>query len=302
MEDVILTADIWDEITKSTQKSKVRCHVAVAYMGQGGAELLPLISGSNIVVDASEGAVQSGQTDPKELLKLFKKGVNIFSHRKLHAKVYVLGTRLFIGSSNVSRHSANKLTEAAFSTTNKILVKQAKDFIIGLCSYENALFEGEIHRLIGMYRPPKIEDGKRSEKIQKKNSEKPKLYVMQVEELHSYSKGYEMPLKEGLAESKKNMSNKNNLLDEIQVHSTTKLKKDDLVIQVTHKNDQQLVSPPGRIVCIKKWNKKALLFIDVPNYRRKNINLVQSKLGEEILNENRKLSFDYLSRVAKLWH
>jgi hypothetical protein len=61
----LLTKNIWRTLTAATQ-TRTKPAVAVAYFGQGAAGLLPLPSGSRLVVDASEGAVKSGQTCPAE--------------------------------------------------------------------------------------------------------------------------------------------------------------------------------------------------------------------------------------------
>ena len=41
------------------------------------------------VVDASEHAVKSGQTNPSELIAFLRSGVEVHSAENLHAKVYV---------------------------------------------------------------------------------------------------------------------------------------------------------------------------------------------------------------------
>jgi predicted Fe-Mo cluster-binding NifX family protein len=51
-----------------------------------------------LVVNASVAAVTSGQTSPQALLALHRKGVRIYSNAQLHAKVYVFGSKAFIGS------------------------------------------------------------------------------------------------------------------------------------------------------------------------------------------------------------
>jgi phosphatidylserine/phosphatidylglycerophosphate/cardiolipin synthase-like enzyme len=56
-------------------------------------------------VDASEAAVQAGQTCPASLSSMLKRGVQVFSREGLHAKVFVFGTTAYIGSANVSGNS-----------------------------------------------------------------------------------------------------------------------------------------------------------------------------------------------------
>lgn len=103
MDAELVTRNLWPTITKAAEQSKFRSYGAVAYFGKGGAKMLPLRTGSILIVDASETAVKSGQDCPAELVILYHQGVRIFSHPKLHAKIYVIGKRLFIGSANVLR-------------------------------------------------------------------------------------------------------------------------------------------------------------------------------------------------------
>src|SRR5229473_6334205 len=131
----LLTNDIWRTLTAAT-KTRTKPVVAVAYFGQGAARLLPLPNGSRLVVDASDGAVKSGQTYPAELTKLLKCGVHIFSRKNLHAKIFIFGTKVFVGSANVSRRPAHTLREAMVVTTDRNAVAAARDYIRELCVQE----------------------------------------------------------------------------------------------------------------------------------------------------------------------
>ena len=74
-----LCDDIWKRIKEILAKSRQPAYVAVAYFGQGAAKLLPLPKGSRLVVDASQKAVKSGQTHPKDLITMRKRGVRVYS-------------------------------------------------------------------------------------------------------------------------------------------------------------------------------------------------------------------------------
>lgn len=76
MATTIITESPWETLTNRVKSSSRPCHVAVAYFGKGASKLLPLPPDSRLVVDASDGAVKSGQTCPDELLKLQRKGEN----------------------------------------------------------------------------------------------------------------------------------------------------------------------------------------------------------------------------------
>lgn len=149
-----ITEDLWKTITNRVKSSSRPCHVAVAYFGRGAAKLLPLPAGSRLVVNASDGAVKSGQTCPEDLIALQKMGVSIHSVANLHAKVLVVGQTAFVGSANASRNSADHLAEAAVQTTDPATVAEVKAYIDALC--EVHLGPEELKRLAGIYRPPKI--------------------------------------------------------------------------------------------------------------------------------------------------
>src|SRR5437870_2463699 len=115
----LLSDHLWQRITALAKKNAHCSLVAVAYFGGAASELLPLGRGSVLVVDMSPRAVRSGQTDPSEIIKLLEKGVQIHSVENLHAKVFVLGSHVIIGSANASRHSANCLIEVAVETADE---------------------------------------------------------------------------------------------------------------------------------------------------------------------------------------
>src|SRR5262245_11427904 len=108
----LLTRNCWTLLKAAAHKCRQPADVAVAYFSSGAAKLLPLPTGSRLVVDAGERAIRSGQTHPADLKALVKRGVRIFSVPSLHAKLFVFGARAFIGSANVSNHSAHTLIEA----------------------------------------------------------------------------------------------------------------------------------------------------------------------------------------------
>ncbi len=150
---------IWPRIQQAAVECKEPAYVAVAYFGQGASQLLPLKKGSRLVVDASEGAVKSGQTCPRELHRLLHKGVRIYSQDDLHAKVFVLGNQVFVGSANASQRSAHTLTECCIITTDPSVVSQTREFVRELCIYR--LTPAQLDALARIYRPPRPPGGKR---------------------------------------------------------------------------------------------------------------------------------------------
>lgn len=107
---------LWQAISAQI-KAASHVDAAIAYFGQGGAKLLPLRNGHRLVVDMNPATVRAGSTDPREIEKLIRRGVQAFTRRNLHAKIVVANKSVISGSANVSRHSQQVLDEAAILTT-----------------------------------------------------------------------------------------------------------------------------------------------------------------------------------------
>lgn len=128
-----ITADVWGALSKAARRSKKPAYVSVAYFGKGAADLLHLPAKSRLVVDASEAAVKQGQTNPAKLRRMRRRRVAVYSVQNLHARVFAFDTAVFIGSANVSKHSASVLQEAVLRVTDAAVLKAARDFVTELC-------------------------------------------------------------------------------------------------------------------------------------------------------------------------
>src|SRR5262249_7163084 len=144
--------NLWARITKLARRTPG--DVAVAYCARGARKLLPLKPGSRLVVDASEHAVKAGQTDPSELLYFINRGVEVHSSGNLHAKVFVFGDVVILGSMNVSRRSAAVLQEAAVVTSDRGVVAAARRFVVDELGEE--LPAKHARRLKKLYKPPQL--------------------------------------------------------------------------------------------------------------------------------------------------
>lgn len=76
-------------------------YVAVAFLGKAATTLLPLREGGMLVTRAKKNAVKAGLVDPREGLKLLRRGVRVHDCAHLHAKVFVFGSRAMVGSAHV---------------------------------------------------------------------------------------------------------------------------------------------------------------------------------------------------------
>ena len=137
----------WERITKRVKAAKGRAKpaerrvlAAIAYVGVAAPRLLPLKRGDILVCDAEPWRVRAGSTSAHALETFFNRGVRIYSHRELHAKVVVLHRRAFVGSSNASTNSRDNLDEATLETTDTAAVRDARNFVEAMSSGDAAAF------------------------------------------------------------------------------------------------------------------------------------------------------------------
>jgi hypothetical protein len=274
----LLTYNHWPEITEAVRANPKRCYVAVAYFGQKGSKLLPLEQGCRLVVDASEQAVSSGQTCPEELLKLVNKGVMVFSVRNLHAKVFVVGSSVFVGSGNVSQRSASQLVEAVIRSSEKQVVASAKNFVLENCS--DPLTPSALQKLQKLYKPPKMAGGKKGKKSPKQSSSRAalkRLVLARLKEIEELTDQEERWSAASCAEAKKRQKHpRSYIVEDFKWTGRCSFKKGDLLIQITTaSNGETFVSPPGEVLTIRpyKGKKGVVRFICLERPNQKTVNL-----------------------------
>jgi len=307
----LLTQNIWKEITKAAKKSKKKSFVAVAYFGKDGAKMLPLKKGSKLVVDASEGNIKAGQTDPGELLQLYNRGVKIYSYPSLHAKTYVIGSKMFLGSSNVSHGSAEQLQEAVVLTSERSLIESATKFICDLCSME--LGDEQLTQLTKLYRPPKFHGGKRIQSTRKPKKVNPNTVSARVVRLEParYEEGHELALKEGRMEANKRRINKSrHFTEEFNWEGNSKFKRGEIIIQILDDGRDEMVLPPSIVIFSRSWQSKSgktnnFVFVERLDKRGKNIRRVKQFLNKEekkAITRNGFKSQALSSKLISLWN
>jgi hypothetical protein len=101
---------------------------------------------------------------------LQRHGVRVFIRDDLHAKVYLLGTRVVVASANLSDHSRDALDEAGLYTSERSVVREVKEW------FRARLGEPVTPKWLahcqGIYRPPKMAGEKRA---RNQNSRSPAL-------------------------------------------------------------------------------------------------------------------------------
>ena len=152
MTDEFLSTDLWGELRRVALKAKRRL-VVVPFVGQGASRRLPLRTGDLLVCRFDEATVRAGLTDPREILAYLKNNVEVHAVKNLHAKVFVLGRRAIVGSSNLSGNSEHALVEAAIVTSSRPVIRECRAFVDRLCG--DVVGPEFAKRLKKLYRPPR---------------------------------------------------------------------------------------------------------------------------------------------------
>ena len=305
----LITQGVWRRLTAAAKKTHRPSLVAVAYFGKNGGGLLPLRRGSRLVVDASEAAVSSGQTCPTDLKKY--KGVRIFSVQNLHAKLFVLGSRAYIGSANASHHSAGTMLEAMLETTDQDTVKAARNYVRSLCLHE--LGPEELARLGKLYKPPRMAGGKKKRRKKKANVIRPDLPALRIDHLvlKDYPTGTEATKEKADKKAKEKRKHRNtHVLDEFHVYGNCPHHDGDTVMQVVDEGGgRKFVVPPGNVIHTEKWRNGAkhgtFVYLEIPRRRRKRLTVLAKKVGygaKKRLNRNGKVANPVLvEKIRAAW-
>jgi hypothetical protein len=119
---------LWETLRHLARNCKQRRYIAVAYLGEGASDFLPLRRGDLLVCALTIANSKNGSVCPAEIAKLKKKGISVFWYPSLHAKVFLFGRKVIVGSSNLSISSQHGLDEAALLTTESGIVRQVRNW------------------------------------------------------------------------------------------------------------------------------------------------------------------------------
>ena len=305
----LITEKVWFELTSAVKKSRTKSLVAVAYFAKGAANMLPVKKGSILVVDASEKAVKCGQTCPAELIKLYTKGVRIFSYENLHAKLFIVNNALYIGSTNVSGSSSQRLKEVLLKSTDKKTIADAKNFIESLCSVE--LGTELLSNLDKIYRPPKIVGvmGARSAKPNPEQINGSDFHITKLK-LTDWD-DYETEQADiGEKEAKKKRINRSfHQVESFIWTGKPAAKVGDIVMQVLKAGNVEYVFPPGIVIHTRKLRSKGkpntIFYVEVPIKKRKKLETicrVLSPVESKLIKRNGKRSNQFAETMFAFWN
>src|SRR5207244_327230 len=94
----------------------------------------------------------------REVRKLLRRGVQVFSRGSLHAKFFVIDRAVIAGSSNISKHAKESLDEAAILTDDVSTVARAVETFERLCT--EPVRKDYLETCIAAYRPPRFPEGR----------------------------------------------------------------------------------------------------------------------------------------------
>jgi hypothetical protein len=190
--------------------------------------------------------------------------VAVYSARNLHAKILAFGNSVFIGSANVSKHSAHVLQEAVVRITDAAVARAARDFVKDLCL--EPLGPSELKRLQKLYRPPRFAPG------QSKKGPKTQFSTLRVAQTHEVDipdkldKAFEAGSKEAI---KKRRHGSGFYIEEFYWHSPSPFRDGQLVIEVFRDAHGRTVSPPGRVIHTHDYRdgkrRKTLIYLELPD-------------------------------------
>lgn len=170
----LFNATLWDELRERIPRAKRVC-AAVAYLGRGASRVLPLKEGDRLVVDMSLRTVRAGATDPREVQKFLRRGVQVFSRGSLHAKFFIIDEVVLAGSANISQHAQATLDEAAILTNDVAAVRRASATFKSLCT--EPVLKSYLARCIEEYRPPTFVFGE-ERSTRRKGAAQAKLWIV----------------------------------------------------------------------------------------------------------------------------
>lgn len=287
MKPTLLTHRVWSRLTALARR-KSAAFVAVPYFAKGASDLLPLRSGSQLVVRFDRESVSSGQVDPREIIRLLKRGVEVHACSNLHAKVFVFGNTAVVGSANVSSSSANALVEACVEVTNGNFATSCRRFVESL---RGDPIELEFARkMVKLYKPPHAGRTRRA------NGAKPKPVIPKHSDIWnvalvqgSWRDVDNEQEKAGWAKAEQAISNpKRSEIETFLCYGgriLEELKRGERVLMNT-KIDQRrvLVSPPGKVLDIRRYRvgkrSRCIVYLELPrNTRRRKLSAFLKSLG-----------------------
>jgi hypothetical protein len=204
----------------------------------------------------SPATVTAGSTDPHEIEKLIRRGVQAFTRRNLHAKIVVADKWVISGSANVSRRSQSLLDEAAILTTDRSAVRRAQEFIDRICT--EPVRPEYLKKSKAIYMPPRLNGQHTRGKDGQRRATHAKLWLVALVEStipESEVKRYEQGEKRANKLVKDHdRSSTDNFHWPYKPRMASELERGDWFIQVVKYKDKSLLAyPPSQLLHIDHY-------------------------------------------------
>ena len=232
---------VWPRLRELGRRARGSKQVASAYLGDGAGDFVSLDEGDTLLVALSEANAKNGSVCPGEVRRLMERGVRVFVDPHLHAKVYLLGDVVAVGSPNLSSRSVLQHHETLLVSADRTAVERVRAWFHGVC---NTPATPEWVRMCEqVYRPPR--GG-----VPRRRDVEGRLWLVGVSEM-------EFPEGEGEEREGGEVEAKRFLNEEYQVetlrfpnHSlfAREVKRGDLVIQVWNHGGRRRAYPQGRVL------------------------------------------------------
>ena len=273
----------WVRITKRVKETKGRVVAAIAYVARDAPDLLPLKKGDILVCDAEDASIKAGRTSACALWKYHKRGVTIYKHRGLHAKVVVLPRAAFVGSANASFTSRHARDEAILETTEAGAVQDARDFVLAkACAEAFRLDKPQLQALRGIEPDPRRWEGSDKREPVDLPERVDRLFVESMV-LEEYTKSSNKIIKDDRRGVGAEVSKMGPGLylegNEWNAEDAGRLKKGDWILRV---NENGRVDAPAQVVEIKPSTKRwSVVWLASPRSATKSLRL--SAIGNKVV-------------------
>jgi hypothetical protein len=273
---------LWKEIAKQARRAR-RTKAAIAYVTKPSP--LALKNGDILVVDASDGAIASGQTSAAVLSSLLKKGVLLHSHNGLHAKVVIADSVLFSSSANLSDSSISKLLEAGIETDNPNTVSGAVGMIEKLIETSTAIDLAFIARIKKIEVKKHFGGGKSKAKATSKSHRDPVTWLLGVHAIDDPTNPEEQRrIERGLTRAEEFVSNPKSSTSWIRYGRKDRAKdarRGDNIVVIHRKSDSanpQRVYHHAPVLWVQEEPKCTRVFYEsLPNAEKKSLAWSQFK-------------------------
>ena len=273
---------LWKQIAKRAKKAR-RKKAAIAYVTK--ASPLALKRGDVLVVDASDGAIASGQTSAAVLSSLLKKGVSLYSHNGLHAKVVIADSVLFSSSANLSESSVSKLLEAGIETDNPNTVSGAVGMIEKLIETSTMIAPAFIARIMQIEVKKHFGGSKSKAVATAKGHRDPVTWLLGVHTVDDPKNPEELHrIERGTAKAEEFISNPKSSTSWIRYGRKARVKEarrgDNIVVihrETDEANPQRVYHHAPVLLVQEEPNCARVFYEELPNAKRKSLGWSQFK-------------------------